>query len=159
MDDIDRAIIAQLQADARASYRHVGEAVGLSASAVKRRVDRLTQDGTIRGFTVQVDPGRLGWGTEVFVSIFASGNISPGRIRQALTGIPEVVAAFTVTGDADALVQVRVRDTAHLEVVLEAIRREPFVAQTRSLVVLSRLVDRPDPLAAVSSAATPTDAQ
>ncbi len=142
MDDIDREIIAQLTKDGRASFRAVGAAIGLSPSATKRRVDRLVDDGVIEGFSAQVDPHVLGWTTDVFVSIFASGNIPPERIRTAIARVPEVHAAYTVTGDADALLHVRVRDTRHLEEVLEAIRREPFVAQTRSLVVLSRLLER-----------------
>lgn len=142
IDDTDRHIIASLQDNGRASFRAVGDAVGLSAPAVKRRVDRLVDDGVIERFTVQVDPRSLGWGTDVFVSIFATGNIPPHRIRRVLAGIPEVQAAYTVTGDADALVHVRAHDTRHLEEVLQRIRRERFVAQTRSLVVLSRLVER-----------------
>lgn len=142
MDDIDRKIIAHLTRRGRASYREVGSDVGLSAPAVKRRVDRLVDDGVIEGFAAQVDPHSLGWTTDVFVSIFATGNIPPARIRAAVAPVPEVQAAYTVTGDADALLHVRVRDTRHLEEVLETIRRQPFVAQTRSLVVLSRLVER-----------------
>ncbi|HKJ56676.1 MAG TPA: Lrp/AsnC family transcriptional regulator [Nitriliruptoraceae bacterium] len=142
MDDIDRQIIAHLTRHGRASYREVGSEVGLSAPAVKRRVDRLVDDGTIEGFAAQVDPHAMGWTTDVFVSIFATGNIPPNRIRAAVEPVPEVHAAYTVTGDADALLHVRVRDTRHLEEVLETIRRQPFVAQTRSLVVLSRLLER-----------------
>lgn len=142
MDAIDRQIIAHLTRHGRASYREVGDEVGLSASATKRRVDRLVDQGIIEGFGAQVDPHALGWTTDVFVSIFATGNIPPERIRAAVTRMPEVHAAYTVTGDADALLHVRVHDTRHLEEVLETIRQEPFVAQTRSLVVLSRLLER-----------------
>jgi hypothetical protein len=52
------------------------------------------------------------------------------------------VAAFTITGDADALLHLRVADPAHLEGALERIRAERIVTQTRSVVVLSRLLDR-----------------
>ncbi len=142
MDRIDNQIVAYLSRHGRASFREVGDAVGLSAPAVKRRVDRLVDDGTIEGFAALVDPHALGWTTDVFVSIFARGNIPPDRIRTAVSKVPEVHAAYTVTGDADALLHVRVRDTRHLEVVLERIRQEEFVAQTRSLVVLSRLLER-----------------
>lgn len=142
MDDIDHQIVAYLGRHGRASYREVGDVVGLSAPATKRRVDRLQDDGTIEGFAALVDPRVLGWTTDVFVSIFASGNIPPDRIRAAVASVSEVHAAYTVTGDADALLHVRVRDTRHLEEVLERIRREEFVAQTRSLVVLSRLLER-----------------
>lgn len=100
----------------------------------------------IEGFTAIVDPRAMGWTTDVFVSIFARGNIRPDRIRTAVSKHPEVIGAYTVTGDADALLHVRVADTGHLEDVLERIRQEEFVAQTRSTVVLSRLVERGTPI-------------
>ena len=146
MDEIDMQIVSYLADHGRASFREVGSHVGLSAPATKRRVDRLLDDGVIEGFAALVDPAALGWNTDVFVSIFARGNIPPDRIRTAVAKVPEVSAAYTVTGDADALLHVRVRDTRHLEVVLERIRQEEFVAQTRSLVVLSRLVERGTPV-------------
>lgn len=147
MDVIDRQIVAYLQQDGRASYRTVGSQVGLSAPAVKRRVDRLVERGIITGFTAVVDPRALGWTAEAFIAIFCDGRASPGRIRTAVTKHPEVVGAYTVTGDHDALLHVRVQDSGHLEDVLERIRSEEFVAQTRSVVVLTRLIERGTPVA------------
>jgi DNA-binding Lrp family transcriptional regulator len=146
LDEIDRQIVAWLQRDARASFRVIGDGVGLSAPAVKRRVDRLIDEGVIQGFTAVTDPRALGWGTEAFVAVFCEGRTIPDRIRTAASKHPEVVAAYTVTGDHDALLHVRVRDTAHLEDVLERLRSEEFISHTRSLVVLSRLVEREVPL-------------
>ncbi|TVP68291.1 MAG: Lrp/AsnC family transcriptional regulator [Nitriliruptor sp.] len=142
LNDIDRQIVAHLQRDARASYRAIGDAVGLSAPAVKRRVDRLVDAGVIEGFTAVTDPRALGWGVEAFIAVYCEGRTIPHRIRTAAAKHPEVVAAYTVTGDHDALLHVRVRDTAHLEDVLERLRTEEFIAHTRSLVVLSRLLER-----------------
>lgn len=142
LDDLDRRIVAWLSRDGRASYREIGDGIGLSAPAVKRRVDRLRDRGVIERFAAVVDPGSLGWRTEAFVELFAVGRTAPARIRTALAKLPEVVGAYTVTGDADALVHVRAADTSHLEQVLERIRSEDFVTQTRSVVVLSRLLDR-----------------
>jgi len=147
LDDIDRQIVAWLQRDGRASYREIGSDVGLSAPAVKRRVDRLLDDGVITGFQAIVDPRALGWTAEAFIAIFCEGRTSPDRIRTAVAKHPEVVGAYTVTGDHDALLHVRVQDTTHLETVLERVRSEPFISQTRSLVVLTRLIERATPLA------------
>ena len=146
LDEIDRQIVAWLQRDARASFRAIGDGVGLSAPAVKRRVDRLVDEGVIQGFTAVTDPRALGWGTEAFVAVFCEGRTIPDRIRTAAAKHPEVVAAYTVTGDHDALLHVRVRDTGHLEDVLERLRSEEFISHTRSLVVLSRLLEREVPL-------------
>lgn len=147
MDELDRRIVAWLQRDGRASFREIGSAVGLSAPAVKRRVDRLREEGVITGFAALTDPRALGWTTEAFVALFCEGRTEPDRIRTAVAKHPEVVAAYTVTGDHDALVHLRVRDTSHLEDVLQRIRSEPIVTHTRSLVVLTRLLERADPLA------------
>lgn len=146
LDDIDRRIVAWLQTDGRASFRTIGSAVGLSAPAVKRRVDRLVADGVITGFTAVTDPRALGWTAEAFVAVFCEGRTEPDRIRTAAAKHPEVVAAYTVTGDHDALFHLRVRDTAHLEDVLQRIRSEPIITHTRSLVVLTRLLERADPV-------------
>lgn len=148
LDDIDRRIVALLQRDGRASYREIGSDVGLSAPAVKRRVDRLVDVGVITGFQAVVDPRAVGWTAEAFIAIFCEGRTSPDRIRTAAAKHPEVVGAYTVTGDHDAMLHVRVHDTAHLEQVLERIRSEDFVSQTRSVVVLTRLIERATPLTA-----------
>ncbi len=146
LDEIDRQIVAWLQRDARASFRVIGDGVGLSAPAVKRRVDRLIDEGVIQGFTAVTDPRAVGWGAEAFVAVFCEGRTIPDRIRTAAAKHPEIVAAYTVTGDHDALLHVRVRDTGHLEDVLERLRSEEFISHTRSVVVLSRLLEREVPL-------------
>lgn len=142
LDDIDRRIIGCLLDDARASYADIGAQVGLSASAVKRRVDRLRKDAVIRGYTALVDPGAMGWATEAFVEVYCAGRTSPEAIRRSLLRHPEVVAAYTVTGEADALAHLRASDTRHLEGALERIRQEPTIQQTKSVLVLSRLIER-----------------
>ena len=142
MDDLDYGILDQLRQNARAGYGDIGAKVGLSASAVKRRVDRLLADGVIRGFTIHVDPAVEGRGTEAFVELFCRGTVAPAELRRILSAVPEVVYAGTVTGGADAIVQMRSRDIPSLEDALERVRNAPNVDHTRSAIVLSRLVDR-----------------
>ena len=141
MDAVDQRIIALLVADARASYAEIGAKVSLSAPAVKRRVDRLRSSGVIKGFTTVVDPAAVGWTTEAFVELFCTGRTTPAQITVATRRHPEVVGAYTVSGEADALVHLRAADIGHLEQALERLRAEPFVTSTRSMIVLSRLVE------------------
>jgi DNA-binding Lrp family transcriptional regulator len=145
-DDLDRRIVVALVDDARATYAEVGAIVGLSAPAVKRRVDRLRASGAITGFSAQVNPAALGWTTEAYVELFCRGRTSPGDIGTAVAKHPEVVDACTITGEADALLHIRAADVRHFEQVVERIGAEPFVVRTRSVIVLSRLVHRPDVL-------------
>jgi DNA-binding Lrp family transcriptional regulator len=142
VDDLDAQIVAALIRDARASYAIIGHQVGLSAPAVKRRVDRLRAAGAITGFSARVDPAAMGWTTEAYVELFCGGRTKPEEIAAAVWQYPEVVDACTITGEADALVHIRAADVRHFEDVMERIRAEPFVVRTRSVIVLSRLVDR-----------------
>src|ERR1700761_5584039 len=142
LDSIDERIVAALIEDARASYATIGGLVGLSAPAVKRRVDRLQESGAIRGFSARVDPAALGWTTEAYVELFCRALTSPADIRAAVRRFPEVVGACTVTGEADALLHIQAADVGHFEQVVERIRAEPFTTRTRSVIVMSRLVDR-----------------
>jgi DNA-binding Lrp family transcriptional regulator len=144
LDETDHAIIAALVADARSSFAEIGQAVSLSAPAVKRRVDRLRSAGVIKGFTAVVDPAAVGGGaTEAFVELFCTGRTTPAQIASVVRRHPAVIAAFTITGEADALVHLRAADIPHLEQALERLRAESFVTSTRSMIVLSRLVDGP----------------
>lgn len=142
MDDLDRAVIACLLRDARATYAEIGAEIGLSAPAVKRRVDRLVASGAIRGFTALVDPAALGWTTEAYVEVYCKGTVSPQDLRRSLEKVPEVVGACTISGAADALVHILASDVGHLEQALERIREERNVDHTESVIVLSRLIDR-----------------
>ncbi|GAA2368903.1 Lrp/AsnC family transcriptional regulator [Dactylosporangium salmoneum] len=155
LDPIDQRIIALLQEDARSSYADIGERVALSAPAVKRRVDRLRSSGVIRGYTALIDPGAVGWTTEAFVELFCTGRTSPQQIRAAAKRHPAVVGAYTISGEADALVHLRAMDMAGLEEALERLRAEPFVTSTRSMIVLSRLVETLAPKIMEDSGTTP----
>ena len=143
MDDIDRQIVALLRQDARRSFQSIGLRVSLSAPAVKRRVDRLEADGVIRGYTARVDPGRFGWNTHALVALYCEGRMAAAEVRDAVEHHPEVEAAYTVAGEASAVVHVRARDTAHLEETLERIRDRPGVTRTQTQIVLSTLFERP----------------
>jgi DNA-binding Lrp family transcriptional regulator len=113
---------------------------------VKRRVDLLRASGAITGFSARIDPSALGWTTEAYVELFCRGRTSPSEIAAAVGKHPEVIAACTVTGEADALLHIRAADMRHFEQVVERIGAEPLVVRTRSVIVLSRLVHRPDTL-------------
>jgi DNA-binding Lrp family transcriptional regulator len=142
MDDIDRQIVALMRQDARRSFQSIGMHVSLSAPAVKRRVDRLEAEGVLRGYTALVDPGRFGWGTHAFVALFCAGRMAAAEVREAVDH-PEVEAAYTVAGEASAMLHVRARDTTHLEQALERIRDHPGVTRTQTQIVLSTLFERP----------------
>jgi DNA-binding Lrp family transcriptional regulator len=143
MDSIDHAIIEVLLSDGRATYARVGSTVGLSVAATKRRIDRLLRDKVIRGFTAVVDPQVLGWTLEAQVQLFTNGTVPFPTMRRDLERLPEVIEASTVSGSADAVLRIVAADVVQLERVISRLRGLPYVQQTDTTMVLSRLLSRP----------------
>jgi DNA-binding Lrp family transcriptional regulator len=139
-DEIDRLIVSALIDDARMSYREIGARVGLSAPAVKRRIDRLEAEGVICGYTTVVHLEEGEGSTEAFVELWCRDKTTPEQIAALVRAVPEVVAAYTISGDADALLHLRARTVADLDAVIERIRDHPDATRTRSLIVLAQLV-------------------
>ena len=142
-DDIDRQIVALLVLDGRATYQAIGDQVGLSAPAAKRRVDRLVADGTITGFTALIDPAAEGSTLEAFVELHCQGAITPDSVLDIVRPHHQVIDAYTVSGTADALLHLRCTDVTELERTLEQMRADDRVARTSTIIVLSRLMTRP----------------
>lgn len=126
--------------DGRRSYDDIGRRVALSAPAVKRRIDRLRARGALRGFTALIDHAALGDHTEALVELFFAAGTQLEQVTQTLKVHPEVVEAWSVTGEADAIARVRTRYNADLERLIMELQRDGSVQRTRSQVVLSQLV-------------------
>ncbi len=116
--------------------------MSLSAPSVKRRIDRLLASGALEGFTALVDHGALGWNTEALVELLYKPGTTLDEVARILREHPEVVEAWSVTGEADAIARVRTSDNADLERLIIDMQRNGLVVRTRSQVVLSRLVSR-----------------
>ena len=142
MDPIDQKLLEALLRDGRASYAELAQDVGLSVSATKRRVDRLRSRDVIRGFTAIVDPQVLGWQLPALVQLFTNGTVPFATMQRDLEGLPEIVEAFTVSGAADAVLRIAVRDVVHLERVISRLRGLAYVQQTDTTMLLSSLVHR-----------------
>ncbi|CAM3917476.1 Lrp/AsnC family transcriptional regulator [Kibdelosporangium persicum] len=136
LDPTDHEILALLRQDARRTLSDIAGRVSLSIAAVKRRIDRLQESGVILGYTVQVDHAKLGWGIEAFTELRFAGTTNVAEIVQTTTAMPETQAVFTIAGDPDALIWLRVRDLAHLQERIDEIRRSHRVTGTKTLIVL-----------------------
>lgn len=142
MDAVDRQILALLTDDGRRTYDDIARRVSLSSPAVKRRVDRLRREGTLKGFTAVVDHEALGYGAEALIELFYGAGVTLDAVTASLRAVPEVVEAWSVTGEADAIARVRTRDNADLERLIRSLQADGTVVRTRTQVVLSRLVHR-----------------
>jgi DNA-binding Lrp family transcriptional regulator len=136
LDAVDQRILAMLVEDARRSASEIGRRVSLSPAAAKRRIDRLERIGVIRGYTAIVDHASMGAHLEAFTELRFRGDTQVDDIDRAVADLPELVQSFTIAGDPDALVHLRVRDVDHLKRVIDRIRRSGVVTGTKTLIVL-----------------------
>jgi Lrp/AsnC family transcriptional regulator, leucine-responsive regulatory protein len=142
MDASDGQILALLVEDGRRTYDDIGRRVSLSAPAVKRRVDRLRASGALQGFTAVLDHNALGYHTEALIELFYAPGTLLDAVTETLERHPEVVEAWSVTGEADAIARVRTQNNIDLERLIMELQRDGLVQRTRSQVVMSRLVSR-----------------
>ena len=137
LDEIDRAILLELQRESRLSYAEIGARVGLSAAAVHDRVKKLERKGVIQAYKVQVNPEALGLKLTAFVAIRLENNSSCLAVLPAFEQFPEIEEVHSVAGEVDVLLKVRTSDPKSLENLIYRIKAVEGVARTTSSVVLS----------------------
>jgi Lrp/AsnC family leucine-responsive transcriptional regulator len=117
VDRIDRQILRELQRDGRLSNAELAERVGLTPSPCLRRVNRLEQDGVIRGYRALLEPAAVGRGFQAFVSVVMAQEDRPtvAEFERRIAELPEVVEAMRLFGDPDYLLRVAVADIAAYE--------------------------------------------
>ncbi len=143
LDETDREIVSLLLGDGRRSASDIGRQIGLSPAAAKRRIDRLEQLGIILGYEAVIDHAKLGNGIEAFAELQFAGATQVDDIDRAFADLPELVEGFTIAGDTDALVRLRVADLDHLKRVIDTIRRGVGVTGTKTLIVLGSTTGEP----------------
>jgi Lrp/AsnC family transcriptional regulator, leucine-responsive regulatory protein len=136
VEQIDRQIVRLLMQDGRMSFTDLGKATGLSTSAVHQRVRRLEERGIIQGYAARVDYEAAGLPLTAFVSVKP---VDPGQADDApevLADIPEIEACYSVAGEENYILKVRVAAPSDLEELLARIRTKANVS-TRTTIVLS----------------------
>jgi len=142
MDRLDLKILARLQDDAAVSHAELGEQIGLSASQVSRRIQRLSQDAVIRRQVALLDPESLGLNVEAYVLVslasYAKGVAEGFHAR--MIGIAEVIECCALTGDSDYLLHLMARDLPSLSrLINEELLGHGDIANVRSNIVLNRV--------------------
>ncbi len=138
LDETDHRILELLHEDGRRTVADIASRVGLSPAPVKRRIDRLTRLGVIRGYTVVLDHAKIGATIEAFTELQFAGDGDVDEIVATVAALPEVQDVYTLAGDTDAIVRTRVEDVEHLKRVVNVLRRSGRITGTRTLIVLDR---------------------
>ncbi|WP_175409735.1 Lrp/AsnC family transcriptional regulator [Streptomyces sp. TRM64462] len=139
-DDTDRRILEEIQTDGRVKLSELGRRVRLSPAAVAERVRRLEACGAVTGYGAHVSAARLGYGIQAFIRVNPHGGYTFKHPRTLeLLDRPEVVEAHHVVGEDCWILKVAVRDTVHLEDVLE---QTSVLGRTTTSIVLSSPLER-----------------
>ena len=134
LDDVNKAIVTQLQSDGRRSYAAIATAVGLSEAAVRQRVQRLLDAGVMQVVAV-TDPMQVGFARQAMIGVNAEGDLRD--VADKLSALPEVDYVVITAGSFDILVEVVCEDDEHLLSLLnDSIRSVPGVQNTETFVYL-----------------------
>lgn len=146
LDKLDRAILRCLQANGRETYDVVGAQVGLSASAVLRRVKRLEESGVIHRYVALVAPEAVGLGLTAYLNVRLEKHTESHKrnpmdvFRASVQTWPEVVECAALTGEVDYLLYVVVQDMAHYSrFIMDTLLKHPSVQDCKTSFVLDRV--------------------
>lgn len=143
LDATDRALVAALAADGRATLRTLANTTGLSVSAVQARVRRLEADGVIAGYRAVVDPEAMGLPLTAFIAITPLDPEHEYDIPERLAALPEIEECHSVAGEDSFLLKVRVAGPTALEALIREIRRRANVSTRTTVVLQTFYEDRP----------------
>jgi Lrp/AsnC family leucine-responsive transcriptional regulator len=146
LDKLDKAILRLLQKNGRETYDVVGEQVGLSSSAVLRRVKRLEEAGVIDRYVALVKPEAVGFGLTAYLNVRLEKHTESHKrnpmdyFRASVQAWPEVVECAALTGEMDYLLRVVVQDMAHYSrFIMDTLLKHPSVQDCKTSFVLDRV--------------------
>ena len=146
LDKLDKGILRLLQENGRETYDAIGEKVGLSSSAVLRRVKRLEETGVIDHYVALVKPEAVGLGLTAYLNVRLEKHTERHKrnpmdlFRAGVQTWPEVVECAALTGDMDYLLRVVVRDMAHYSrFIMDTLLKHPSVQDCKTSFVLDRV--------------------
>jgi Lrp/AsnC family leucine-responsive transcriptional regulator len=146
LDKLDKAILRRLQQNGRETYDVVGEKVGLSPSAVLRRVKRLEDARVIDRYVALVRPESVGLGLTAYLNVRLEKHTETHKrnpmdvFRASVQTWPEVVECVALTGEMDYLLRVVVQDMAHYSrFIMETLLKHPSVEDCKTSFVLDRV--------------------
>lgn len=142
LDELDTAILRELQVDARRTNRDIAAAVGVSPTTALDRTRGLRERGVIRGALLDVDLGSVGRPVQALIAVRIR---PPSRrniegFRDWVSALPETVGVFVVSGNEDFLIHVAVEDNDRLYAfVIDRLTQRPEIADVRTSVVYEHL--------------------
>jgi DNA-binding Lrp family transcriptional regulator len=136
VDEVDLKIIEMLERDARTSFREIAKELKISEATVYNRVKRMQEEGIIKGYSVKVDPPKLGLDLSAVIGLRVAGGHLV-EVEQEISKLKEVCCVYDVTGDYDAVIIARFRSRSDLNKFIKNVLSNPYVERSVTHVVLN----------------------
>ncbi len=157
LDSKDIQLLALLQQDSQVSAIELSDRLGMSASQIGRRRQKLEADGYIDGYPCRLNAQMLGLNVQAFIQVETASqtNQTHAAIQNLTRSLPEVVAAWTLTGEADYIFRVYCQNLAGLNHLIQNILlAHPLIGRVQSQIVMDQVKDETAlPLEGLSPAA------
>ncbi|WP_298722274.1 Lrp/AsnC family transcriptional regulator [uncultured Ferrovibrio sp.] len=140
-DELDRQLIALLQANARQSTMALAKKLGLARSTVHERIRRLEREGVIRGYMVRLGRDPFAEYAQA-IALLALAQRQQRNVVERLAKLPEIKLCYTISGDSDLFLLLEAPRLEDLDALIDEIVGQPGVERCRSFIVLSQKIDR-----------------
>ncbi|MEM7551286.1 MAG: Lrp/AsnC family transcriptional regulator [Bacteroidota bacterium] len=138
MDNLDSAIIHYLTKNARASYKEIGEEIGLTAPAVANRVQKLENDGVIKGYSIRVDHAKIGLDIKALIMVrIGDSKYTYNDFIKVVSEMEEVLLIYRLTGEYCIAMRAQFRDNAHMVSFIDTIYK---YGNTETSIILDEII-------------------
>lgn len=134
-DGMDERILQILHEDSRRPFAEIGKSVGISAPAVRRRIERMTQNGVIKRFTIE----RNDEGTSAIVLVSVGSGHDTAQTSEMLAGLKGIKTVYEITGQYDIVTIINAPTIAEINSSIDALRRTPGITDTNTVIILRKI--------------------
>ncbi|MEN2974607.1 MAG: Lrp/AsnC family transcriptional regulator [Candidatus Caldarchaeales archaeon] len=145
LDELDYKILIELARNGRASFRKIAEKTGASVSTVVSRIEGLKKNGVIKGYTVVIDPSKLGYDLSAIIHV----RIRHGKlieVQKTIASSPNVFGVYDVTGESDSIILARFKNREELSRFIKTLLSNEYVERTITYIVLDVIKEEWKPI-------------
>jgi len=151
IDALDVKILSMIADNARIPFLEVARVCHVSGAAIHQRIQKLTQQGIIKGSQFIFDPEALGYGTCAFVGLFLKDPSDFDRVVEKLRQIPEVVECHYTTGNYDIFIKIYARNNHHLLSIIHDQLQPLGIQRSETIISFNEAINRQFPVPEVQN--------
>lgn len=146
IDSLDKKILRLISEDARIPFLEVARACNVSGAAIHQRIQKLTNQGVLKGSQYVIDPEKIGYETCAYVGLYLKDPSSFDSVVEALKNIPEVVECHYTTGGYDLFIKLYALNNHHLLNIIHDKLQPLGLSRSETIVAFNAVIDRQLPI-------------